>query len=53
MLNVRKLKNIMWLRGGGVFFKSYFGLRKSVFGKIGSTTIVTPPIFIQVSQVEN
>ena len=46
MLFFYKLKNIMWLRGGVVMIKSFLGLRKSIFGKIGKTTIVTPPIFI-------
>lgn len=46
MLIFSKLNKVSWLRGGWVLFKSYFGLRKSVFGRIGATTIVTPPIFI-------
>lgn len=41
-----KLKRLTVLRGGVAFAKSYFTIRRSGFGSIGRTTILTPPIIL-------
>lgn len=46
MSMIRKIFNTPWLRGGYFLYKSYFGIRKNKFGKIGKTTLLTPPIKI-------
>lgn len=43
---IRKIFNTTWLRGGYFLYKSYFGIRKNKFGKMGKTTLLTPPIKI-------
>ena len=43
---VRTLKNCVFLRGMFVFYKSYFGVRKSKFGYCADNVILTPPLYI-------
>ncbi len=42
----RKIKNNTFLRGLYVFYKSYFGIRKSKFGYCAEDVILTPPLFL-------
>lgn len=42
----RTIKNIYWLRGIFILFKSYFGFRCSSFGYCAGNVTLTPPLYI-------
>ena len=41
-----KLKKCLFVRGLYMFWKTYFGIRKSEFGYFADNVIVTPPLFV-------
>lgn len=42
----RKIKNNVILRGLYIFYKSYWGIRKSKFGYCADDVILTPPLYL-------
>lgn len=42
----RRIKNNIVLRGLYVFYKSYWGIRKSKFGYCADSVILTPPLYL-------
>lgn len=47
---IRAFKNNIFFRGCYMFLKSYFCIRKCLFGRICKTTIITPPVYFENSK---
>ena len=43
---LRRLKNCVFFRSLYMFWKTYFGIRKSKFGYCADSVVITPPLFV-------